>query len=191
MQPITDNWNHSHCVKLFFHGKNEIWGCNDQAFKMLNLWRRKWQPTPLFLPGKSHGQRSLAGYSPRGCRESDTTEATNTERAKTSTVFTQTNQGCMVLAVNAIGICTGMSKCWNQWRRGVYERLAHLQKGTRINFIKVTLNTLWSWWRNKQLRKCKNTFRIPATKCCLVQLTHFTRWSTLHPGKGVWWKMEL
>ena len=30
--------------------------------------RRKWQPTPEFLPGKSHGQRSLAGYSPRGCK---------------------------------------------------------------------------------------------------------------------------
>ena len=29
-----------------------------------NAWRRKWQPTPVFLPGKSHGQRSLAGYSP-------------------------------------------------------------------------------------------------------------------------------
>ena len=29
-------------------------------------WRRKWQLTPVFLPGKSHGQRSLAGYSPRG-----------------------------------------------------------------------------------------------------------------------------
>ena len=29
-------------------------------------WRRKWQPTPMFLPGKSHGQRSLAGYSPQG-----------------------------------------------------------------------------------------------------------------------------
>ena len=27
-------------------------------------WRRKWQPTPVFLPGESHGQRSLAGYSP-------------------------------------------------------------------------------------------------------------------------------
>ena len=27
-------------------------------------WRRKWQPTPLFLPGKSHGQRSLVGYNP-------------------------------------------------------------------------------------------------------------------------------
>ena len=31
-------------------------------------WRGKWQPTPVFLPGKSHGQRSLAGYSPRSCK---------------------------------------------------------------------------------------------------------------------------
>ena len=36
-------------------------------------WRRKWQPTPVFLPGKSHGQRSLVGYSPWGHKESDTT----------------------------------------------------------------------------------------------------------------------
>ena len=38
------------------------------------LWRRTWQPTPVFLPGKPHGQRSLAGYGPRGRKESDTTE---------------------------------------------------------------------------------------------------------------------
>ena len=31
-------------------------------------WRRKWQPTPVFLPGKSHGQRSLARHSPWGCK---------------------------------------------------------------------------------------------------------------------------
>ena len=38
-------------------------------------WRRTWKPTPAFLPGKFHGQRSLAGYSlPWGCKESDTTE---------------------------------------------------------------------------------------------------------------------
>ena len=37
-------------------------------------WGRKWQPTPVFLPGKFHRQRSLAGYSPWGHRESDTTE---------------------------------------------------------------------------------------------------------------------
>ena len=34
-------------------------------------WRRKWQPTPVFLPGESHGQRSLVGYSPRGRKESE------------------------------------------------------------------------------------------------------------------------
>ena len=36
-------------------------------------WSRKWQPTPVLLPRKSHGQRSLAGYSPWGCKELDTT----------------------------------------------------------------------------------------------------------------------
>jgi len=42
------------------------------------LWRKKWQPTPGFLPGKFHGQRSLAGYSPQSCKESDMTEYTRT-----------------------------------------------------------------------------------------------------------------
>ena len=37
-------------------------------------WKRKWQPTPVFLPGKSQGQRNLAGYSPWGHKKSDTTE---------------------------------------------------------------------------------------------------------------------
>ena len=36
--------------------------------------RRKWQPTPVFLPGESHGWRSLVGYSPRGCKELDMSE---------------------------------------------------------------------------------------------------------------------
>ena len=40
--------------------------------------RRKWQPTPVFLPGESHGQRNLAGYSPWGCKESDMTDITQT-----------------------------------------------------------------------------------------------------------------
>ena len=41
-------------------------------------WRRKWQPTPIFLPGESHGQRSLVGYSPWGHKELDTTERLST-----------------------------------------------------------------------------------------------------------------
>ena len=37
-------------------------------------WRKEWHPTPVFLPGESNGQRSLASYSPWGHKESDTTE---------------------------------------------------------------------------------------------------------------------
>ena len=39
-------------------------------------WRRSWQSTPVFLPGESHGQRSLVGYSPWGCKGLDKTEIT-------------------------------------------------------------------------------------------------------------------
>ena len=42
------------------------------------LWSRKWQPHPVLLPGKSHRQRSLVGYSPWGRKESDTAECART-----------------------------------------------------------------------------------------------------------------
>ena len=41
-------------------------------------WRRKWQPTPVFLPGRFHGQRGLAGYSPWGRTQLDTVERAGT-----------------------------------------------------------------------------------------------------------------
>ena len=44
--------------------------------------RREWHPAPVFLPGKSHGQRSLAGYSPWGRTESDTTEQGQRKKGK-------------------------------------------------------------------------------------------------------------
>ena len=56
---------------------------------ILYRWRREWQPTPVFLPGESHGQRSLAGHGPWGGRESDTTEVT--EHTFTSLAYFQKN----------------------------------------------------------------------------------------------------
>ena len=44
-------------------------------------WRTAWQPTPIFLPGESHGQRSLVNYNPWGHKESDMTEQLNTHPA--------------------------------------------------------------------------------------------------------------
>ena len=48
-------------------------------------WRRKWQPTPVFLPGEPHGWRSLVGYSPRVRKESDMTERLNNNNGKICT----------------------------------------------------------------------------------------------------------
>ena len=45
-------------------------------------WKRKRQPTPVILPGKSYGQRSLVGYQPCSCKESDTTEHTHMPHCK-------------------------------------------------------------------------------------------------------------
>ena len=59
-------------------------------------WRRKWQPTPVFLLGKFHGQRSLAGYSPWGCKELDRLKQLSTAHAhkiKSSSIFRLT-KGC-------------------------------------------------------------------------------------------------
>ena len=67
-------WNLSHLVRIFgfwvswwlngeepaCHGRRPVF--NPWVGKI--PWRRKWQPTPVFLPGKSHEQRSLVGYSP-------------------------------------------------------------------------------------------------------------------------------
>ena len=46
----------------------------DYKASIASSWRRKWQHTPVFLPGKSHGQRNLEGYSAWGPKESDMTE---------------------------------------------------------------------------------------------------------------------
>ena len=48
-------------------------------------WRRKWQYTPVFLPGKSHGERSLAGYRPWGCKELNMTEHACSGKLRTHT----------------------------------------------------------------------------------------------------------
>ena len=56
------------------------------------LKRRKWQSTPVFLTGESHGQRSLAGYNPWGCKKSDTTEQLTHSCSKKKRQFKKMNQ---------------------------------------------------------------------------------------------------
>ena len=81
-----DEWNElgSSCVgtSQVASGQESTCQCRRLGFDPwvgTTPWRRKWQPTPVFLPGKSHGQRNLAGYSPWGRKESDMTEHAHTE----------------------------------------------------------------------------------------------------------------
>ena len=66
MDRQTEPW-----LPRWLSGKESLWQCRRHGFNPWVRkipWRRKWQPTPVFLPGESHGQRSLVGYSSWGCR---------------------------------------------------------------------------------------------------------------------------
>ena len=72
-----------HCKSIRFQygsvGKESAHNAGNRRFRFDPWvrkipWRRKWQLTPVFLPEKSHGQRRLAVYSPKGQKELDTTE---------------------------------------------------------------------------------------------------------------------
>ena len=72
-------WTSASWVPWWLSGKESACECKrrglDPWFGRIP-WRRKWQPTPVFLLGKSHGQRSLADYRPWSCQELDTNEVT-------------------------------------------------------------------------------------------------------------------
>ena len=63
------------------------------------LWRRKWQLTPVLLPGESHGQKSLAGYSPWGHKESDRTEWLSILLPPPPTPYTHTMRSSTLLHI--------------------------------------------------------------------------------------------
>ena len=67
-------------------------------------WRRAWQPTLIFSPGESHGQRSLVGYSPWVRRESDTTERSVAHQAPSVHGYSpgkNTGVGCHLCKINS------------------------------------------------------------------------------------------
>ena len=61
-------------------------------------WRSAWQPIPVFLPGESHGRRSLAGYSPWGHKESDKTEQLSVHARVRTCTHTHTHTHSSILS---------------------------------------------------------------------------------------------
>ena len=93
-------------------------------------WRRKWQPTPVFLPGEFHGQSSLVGCSPWGFKESDTTKQLSAHTHPTESLNARINSWLSSSKLNRVfwislltnasqriicgGFLLGFSNdCWN------------------------------------------------------------------------------
>ena len=89
-------------------------------------WRREWQPTPLFLPGESHRQRSLASYNPWGSKESDTARTHACTRACT---HTHTHSHCIHLRGTVHPVCDGGA--------------SPIQMGTLVEASRQTGNRIW------------------------------------------------
>ena len=83
---IAESYGSSRASPMWLIDKEPACQCRRQKKQKFdsrvgkNPWRREWQPTPVFLPGESHRQGSLSGYSPRGHKESDMTERLKEEK---------------------------------------------------------------------------------------------------------------
>ena len=69
-----------------------------------SFWRRKWQSTPVFLPGESHGRRDLVGYGLWGCKESDTTKQLTHTHTHTHTRRKPGVHACVSPALSTVGV---------------------------------------------------------------------------------------
>ena len=82
-------------------------------------WRRKWQPTPVFLPGKSHGQRSLVGYSPWDHKTVRKVSATKQQQQNPCTM--QCKQVC-AQSLSRVQLFRDLTQDWNlcllHWKAG-------------------------------------------------------------------------
>ena len=143
-------------------------------------WSRKWQPAPVFLPGRFRGQRSLTGYSPWGHKESDVTEQLSTQ-AHTHTHTSFVTNDILDLRTRSLmgegsswsSVCNIFCSLFNSSLRGLSTTNCHLPRTLAICLCK-------DW-----------------TLCCCScrPLTHFEVswvWRMRHAMlQGSWWDKSL
>ena len=111
------------------------------------LWRREWLPTPVFLLGEFHGQRSLVGYSPSGCKELGMTEWLSTQLLVIHCCLTS-HLKCSDTKQQP---CSSAHRFWESGVRGSTENIArwswadHLLLLQERYHIFLTSNERWRW----------------------------------------------
>ena len=83
-------------------------------------WRRAWQPTPIFLLGESHGERSLEGYSPWGHKELDTTQHSTAQQQGKAPEFAFPTSSGWCCCSSGIAVRTSAPQCGTQQLLGYF-----------------------------------------------------------------------
>ena len=114
-------------------------------------WRRKWQSTLVFLPGKSHGERSLVGCSPRSCKELDTMEELSMHAWRSIGGFSRGKAQFMLHFVRIAWLIyrgeTAGGKRSREWRRGCQggERQDDIIDASYLAWDRPENQTEWRW----------------------------------------------
>ena len=101
-------------------------------------WSRKWKPIPIFLPGKSHRQRSLVGYSPRDHKESDMTEHAYTEALRRFMQTTCLNFFSIKIQVNSsVNNSLSLDLPCSNWTRKMFSLMKCLSIKLHFQCVKI------------------------------------------------------
>ena len=134
-------------------------------------WKRAWQPTQVFLSGESHRQRSLVGYIPQGCKESDTTEVT----VCTHACISETTKFCSVLSgqniLSVFVVCVlSLSVLSNSLHPHGLQPTSSFVHGifqTRIaEWVAITYFRGSSWHRDQNRISCFSCIGREILYCC-------------------------
>ena len=115
--------------------------------------KRQWQPTPVFLPGKSHGQRSLVGSSTWGCEESDTTEQLHFHFSLSC--IGEGNRNPLQYS------CLENPRAGGAWWAAVYgvaQSRTRLKQLSIVYILKYTFSILFLFWNKSYLLMLLNIF---------------------------------
>ena len=140
---MAQNWAHTGSERRLHTSK---------IFSLRKHWRRKWQPTPIFLPGKSNGQRSLAGYSPWGLKRVG--HDLVTERARTQHWPRRRGQ-------------VGPPALWADAKPLMQGRDAHAPSASSVSFMTISTRSTWCRFQrpSRAARFWSRKGRIWATTC--------------------------
>ena len=107
-----------------------------------NPWGGKWQPTPVLLPGKFHGRKSLVGYSPWGCKESDMTEWLHF----LCFLLRWRLELKSIILIQGFSLCVRGSICATLWGQMGIDDTSHTEKNGTLEFsIREGLHREYIW----------------------------------------------